>query len=124
MHIQLSRKASQTLAGLMLFAFAVRALMPVGFMPSSERPFSVEICHGGFATQLLLHPADPHQGAGHSDNEHCVFGMTCLGGPPSWSSALTGLLLSSFAPAARSVAGAIVVRLVYLPHSRAPPATT
>jgi hypothetical protein len=124
MGIRFSRKASRMLiAGVMLFAFAVRSLIPLGFMPSSERPFSVEICPEGFPVQLLVHAGQHHHGAGHSYTDYCVFGTACLSGPPSHSSVLTDISLSSLAPAAPAVARAIVVRLVYLPHCRAPPVT-
>jgi hypothetical protein len=124
MRIRFSRKASRILiAGVMLFAFAVRSLIPAGFMPSSERPFSAEICPEGFPAELLVHAGHHHHGAGHSYTDHCVFGTACVSGSPSHSSVLTDVSLSSLAAAAPSVARAIVVRLVFLPHSRGPPVT-
>ena len=124
MRIRFYRRASRLLiAGAMLFAFVVRSFIPQGFMPSSERPFSVEICPEGFPAQLLVHAGHHHNGAGHSYTDHCVFGTACVSITPSHSSILTHIPLSSLAPAARSVARAIVVRLVYLPHSRGPPVT-
>jgi hypothetical protein len=124
MRIRFSRKASRLLiAGVMLFAFAVRSLIPQGFMPSSERPFSVDICPDGFPAQLLVHARQHNHGTGHSYTDHCVFGTACVSGPPSHSSVLTYISLSSLTPVAPSVARAIVVRLVYLPHSRGPPFT-
>jgi hypothetical protein len=45
MRLGLSKKTKHELiAGILLFAFAVRALVPQGFMPASDRPFSIEIC--------------------------------------------------------------------------------
>lgn len=38
---------------MVLVALGVRALIPAGFMPSSERPFTLEICPDGFPSQLL-----------------------------------------------------------------------
>jgi len=107
----------------MLFAFAARSLVPVGFMPSNERPFSVEICPEGFPAQLLVHAGHHRHGAGHSATEHCVFGTASVSGPPSHSSPLTGLSASLLAPTTPSAGRAIVVRLVYLPQPRGPPLT-
>jgi len=105
----------------MLFAFAVRSFIPEGFMPSSARPFSVEICPEGFPAQLLA--GHLHHGKDHLHIDHCVFCTACASGPPSYSLVLTGISLSALAPATPSVAQAIVVRFVYLPHSRGPPVT-
>jgi hypothetical protein len=49
----LSRVQRQWLISLLLVAVAVRALIPAGFMPSAERPFSFQICPDGFPAQLL-----------------------------------------------------------------------
>ena len=121
MRIRLSPQASRLLvAGVMLFAFAVRSIIPAGFMPSTQRPFSVEICPEGFPAQLLP-GAHLHHGKGHLHIDHCVFCTASASGPPSYSLVLTVLSLSALAPVIPSVARAVVVRLVYLPHSRGPP---
>jgi len=131
------------LAGILLVAFALRALIPQGFMPASGRPFSLELCWEGLPTALLAHddPADTatlgmdsmpmgpmhghSPGAHHhpgSSSDHCVFGAACSPGP------ITEVLQpSDFAvpPPLRAVAFvsfASAIRLVYLPQSRAPPA--
>lgn len=41
------------MASIMLVAFALRALIPPGFMPASDRAFSFEICPEGFPADLL-----------------------------------------------------------------------
>lgn len=41
------------MASIMLVAFASRALIAPGFMPASDRPFSVEICWDGFPAAML-----------------------------------------------------------------------
>jgi hypothetical protein len=48
------------MAGIMLAAFALRMLIPPGFMPASGRPFLLEICADGLPAGLLtqLRPAD------------------------------------------------------------------
>ncbi len=84
----LSQTQRQWLFSILLLALFVRALVPAGFMPSSEQPFSFQICPDGFPAQLL-HGADAHQHHHHHDAgdqtsdrgphehgvraEHCVF---------------------------------------------------
>lgn len=124
MRIRLCDKASRLLIlGVMLFAFAVRALIPQGFMPSSDRPFSVEICPEGFPAQLLAHAGHHHHGGGHSYSEHCVFGAVCPNGSPSYPTALAVVFPAELARPPSCAATPVVVRLVYVPHSRGPPAT-
>jgi|HubBroStandDraft_1064217.scaffolds.fasta_scaffold20705_2 hypothetical protein len=48
------------MASIMLVAFASRALIPSGFMPANDRPFSMEICWEGFPADLLAHGEPPH----------------------------------------------------------------
>jgi hypothetical protein len=55
----LSSPAHQWVISVLLVALGVRALVPVGFMPSSERPFTLEICPDGFPSQLLHGSASP-----------------------------------------------------------------
>jgi hypothetical protein len=58
----LSRGSHQWLVSILLTALVVRALVPVGFMPSSDRPFTLQICPDGFPAQLL-HGSHHHHGA-------------------------------------------------------------
>ncbi len=116
------RRRLTLLASIMLVAFATRALIPAGFMPTSERPFSIEICWEGFPADMLTHGEPHHHHSGSpSHSEHCVFGTACSAGPtpylplPSDSSSAKQLR----AVAVVSIAGA--VRLVHLPQPRAPP---
>jgi hypothetical protein len=46
------------LVKIVLAAFTLRALIPVGFMPSLEHPFTLSICPEGFPIELL--PANDH----------------------------------------------------------------
>jgi hypothetical protein len=110
----------QLIAGIILLAFAARALVPHGYMPSHERPFSIEICPEGFPAQLLGHTAHHHSG-GPAHSEHCVFGSACPPGPLSELPALSLFSLLESASPAHQVA-TIVVRRVTLPHARGPPA--
>ena len=80
------RLQRELLTTLLLVAIAFRALIPVGFMPSAERPFSLEICRAG-----TLAPAPPTSAGfdhsappDHSSHfEHCPFGSAPGTGPLS-----------------------------------------
>ena len=48
----------------LLVALVVRALIPAGFMPATDRPFSFQVCPDGFPAALL---ADVAGVAGHGD---------------------------------------------------------
>lgn len=39
----------------LLIALVVRALIPAGFMPATDRPFSFQVCPDGFPAELLSH---------------------------------------------------------------------
>jgi hypothetical protein len=116
------------IAAIVVLAFAARALVAQGFMPSSVRPFSVDICPDGLPAGFLGHGAHAHDGAAHHhggthwQSEHCVFGGACLNGPVSDPPVLcTGLAATAFAgPSPPAIA--IIVRLVHLPQVRGPPA--
>jgi hypothetical protein len=59
----LTPSARASLARIALFAFTLRALIPAGFMPSAERPFTLEFCPDGFPVELL--PGSSHDHALH-----------------------------------------------------------
>lgn len=91
----------------LLVTFALRGLIPAGYMPSSDRPFTLEICPEGFPADLLergrllaqqheqglahehgLHDEkgaqDPGQGPhqhGSVQSQHCVFSAPPAAGP-------------------------------------------
>jgi hypothetical protein len=128
----LHRRAQRAwLLGLVLPALLLRAFIPTGFMPASDRPFSIELCREGLPADMLAHGepahADPMGGIHHhhpgspAHNEHCVFGTACGVGPilhlplPSDISPARQLRAVAFV----SIAGG--VRLVHLPQPRAPP---
>jgi hypothetical protein len=137
--LNLGKRSRRTLmASIMLVALASRVLIPPGFMPASDRRFSIEICWDGLPAGVLaqLEPAHadstgihrgPQQGP-HSHHhgsplqtEHCVFGTACSAGPishlplPSDFSSAQPLRAVAFA----SIGAA--VRVVHLPPPRAPP---
>jgi hypothetical protein len=141
------RRRQTVMASLMLVAFASRALIPPGFMPASDRPFSVEICWEGFPAGMLAHGEPPHadsmgmasmamdsmshrgspQGAHHahsgnpSHSEHCVFGTACSAGPIPHPPLPGDLSSARQLRAVTFVSIAEAVRLVHLPQPRAPP---
>lgn len=98
-HRQLNRKARTWVIGILLVALALRALVPVGFMPSADEPFSLQICPDGFPAQLLHHQHGSHHehavaqgrrgddsvGGAHqhgpSGSEHCLFAAAAGIGP-------------------------------------------
>jgi len=57
--------------GTLLVALVVRALIPAGFMPATDRPFSFQICPDGFPAALLGDAAGaaatPIPAAAHGD---------------------------------------------------------
>lgn len=108
-------------AAVMLFAFAVRALIPQGFMPATNRPFSFEICPEGLPAPLMP-MGGSDRGGMPSPMQHCPFGLACAPGPPL-QAALPNLKQSpQIARAVRLVSAVHAVRLVHLPQARGPPA--
>lgn len=57
----LSPNQRRWVIGTLLIALIVRALIPVGFMPATDRPFSFQICPDGFPAALLHGVADGGQ---------------------------------------------------------------
>jgi hypothetical protein len=141
------------MASIMLVAFASRALIPPGFMPASDRPFSIEICWETFPAHILAHGEAPHAdsmgmdsmhrepvedfashrdpvpGAHHhsgspSHSEHCVFGTACSTGPIPHLPLLGNGSSVQQLRAVGFASIAVAVRLVHLPQSRAPPDLT
>jgi hypothetical protein len=140
------RRRRKWLVGTLLAAFGVRALIPPGFMPASDRPFSLEVCWEGLPAGMLARgepshvhsmsmdamdmdstdtdsgstPAHQHSGKS-SHSEHCVFGTACSAGP------IPHPLLPSSIPnlqqllAVDFVSAAGDIRVVHLPQPRAPP---
>jgi hypothetical protein len=83
------RKRQTILAAILLAGFASRALIPAGFMPSADRPFSLELCWDGLPAAHLgqgepapagamdAHSADMASMPGHSmagDGSHGAAG--------------------------------------------------
>lgn len=122
MRFGMSKKTKiDLIAGILLFAFTVRALVPLGFMPASDRPLSIEICPEGFPAQLLVHAGHHHHSGNHWHSEHCVFGSGSSSGPVAYLPSHVYISLVRYVPAALFVSAAIAVQLVHLPQVRGPP---
>jgi hypothetical protein len=86
------KAAGRSFASFLLLAFVVRSLIPAGFMPAAERPFTLEICPDGMPAPVSLAyqagmpghlhhhqqsggehsvPHDPH--STHKSWTHCPF---------------------------------------------------
>jgi hypothetical protein len=112
-------RTQRLLAGLMVAAFAVRALVPPGFMPAHAAPRTLEICPDGFPAQLLGHVAH-HSHGNHAHADHCVFGGAAGTGPVAQPANLDGVWLAP-PPAERRERVTPAVRLIHLPQARGPP---
>lgn len=140
MRLSPRRRTKRTLvAGIMLAGFAVRALIPPGYMPGGERPFSIEICWEGLPPSVLAYirqaqsgsmPASRHgplEGVHHhsgspSPSDHCVFGSACSAGPISHLPQANAISPARKLRAIEFASIAESIRLVHLPQPRAPPA--
>jgi hypothetical protein len=122
MRFGLSRVSTRRLlAGIMLAAFTVRALIAPGFMPAHEVAFALEICPEGFPAQLLGHSAHHHAPGSHAHGDHCVFGSAGATGPAPQLANLGGVWLAPQQPVGRRDRDEIVVQLTHLPQARGPP---
>ena len=121
MHLPAWSTRRALLSIVMLGAFAVRALVPEGFMPAAGAPLALEICPEGLGPLPFSHLAHHHHGTPGAHGEHCVFGSAGAGGPAPQASA------PHCVPGPLRVAGrrrsepVNDVRLVYLPQPRGPP---
>lgn len=127
-----------------LLAFALRAFIPVGFMPASDGSLSLMICPGGLPAELLQGhgmgqgmrdsmgmpmpggvgvPAHQHPGHGLMDEGYCAFTTGFSSAPPPLLLAALVLLLSCVAVITVTVLAPAGIRLVHLPQARAPPAS-
>jgi hypothetical protein len=123
------RGSRVSLLWLVLAAFALRALIPIGFMPAADGSLSLQICDEGLPAWLLLHAADgaPHGQAmpagpvHHSHEDHCPF---CGGTTPAPGPLLLALACAvwvAIATVAILVSFRAPIRLLHVPQARAPP---
>ncbi|MGH8180723.1 MAG: DUF2946 family protein, partial [Steroidobacteraceae bacterium] len=119
-----------------LLALALRALIPIGFMPAGDGTLSLMICPGGFPSALLPQEKSPqegmgmpmpqphHSGSGHGAMEagYCVFTTGFSSAPPPPLMAPFFVLLACLGFVLARVAAPGGIRLVHVPQARAPPA--
>ena len=123
-----SRHAAQPrLILLILLALALRALIPVGFMPAMDGTFSVSICTDGFPPALLpgMPMPQPHHQQGHGDadgDSFCAFTTGFSSAPPPLLVVALGLLIVCLGVVLTRVVAPAGIRLVHIPQARAPPA--
>lgn len=129
-----TRATRQRLVVAVLLALAVRALIPIGFMPAADGTLSLMICPGGFPPALLPvqqtmqgdmgmpMPQPHHSGQGLMDDGFCVFTTGFGSAPPPLLVVALVLLLACVGIVRTRVAAPVGVRLVYIPQARAPPA--
>ena len=115
-----TRSTRELITSVLLVALLFRALVPAGFMPASDRPFSIEICHDGFPTQLLSHDGSRHPG-GSSHFEHCLFGSSSTAGPTPHVAPVRSVTLPCVGSVFAVVPSPVCGRLVHVPQARAPP---
>ena len=111
-----------------LLAFALRALIPIGFMPAADGTLSLTICDEGFPAGLLQPAAHGHAvpaGAGHHSHEdHCPFCGASTPAPGPLLVALACVVWVAIATVALVVSCRTLISLLHLPQARAPPAIT
>src|SRR5512146_1034280 len=116
---------------LVLLAFALRAIIPVGFMPAGDGTLSLMICPGGFPPALLpekqivqdgmgmpMPQPHHHQGQGVMDDGYCIFTTGFSSAPPPPLVAAFGLLIAILGIARTRVLAPAGIRLVYVPQAR------
>lgn len=128
-----TRATRRRLVVAVLIAFALRALIPIGFMPAGDGTLSLMICPGGFPPALLPTqkamqddmgvpmPQPHHGGQGLMDDGYCVFTTGFSAAPPPLLVAALVLLLACIRVVRARVAAPVGVRLVHVPQARAPP---
>jgi hypothetical protein len=131
-----TRATRQRLVVAVLLALALRALIPIGFMPAGDGTLALMICPAGFPLALLPEqqtmrddmgmpmPQQPqhHGGQGVMDDGFCVFTTGFGAAPPPPLLATLVLLLACLGVVLTRVVTPAGVRLVHIPQARAPPA--
>ncbi len=126
------------LIGVLLVTLLVRALIPAGFMPATDRPLSFQICPDGFPAALLGSAQDPHAhhhlhhnggeagGAPHNHGsasaEHCVFAAAAAAGAVAFAPTFSAPAVNLGAPQSPYVSPTIESRRYRVQQPRGPPA--
>jgi hypothetical protein len=111
------RSTRELIASIALAALVFRALVPAGFMPASDQPFSIEICRGGFLAQLPSHDAP----GSLSHFEYCLFCCgSAAGSAPQIAVAFSVFHVNS-GPVFTFEPSPINVQFIHVPQPRGPP---
>jgi len=115
-----TRSTRELVASILLVALVFRGLVPAGFMPASDRPFSIQICRDGFPAQLLSQDGSRYPGTSpHFEN--CLFGSGSTPGPASHAAPVLSVAFSPCGLVSAVVPSPVGARLVHIPQARAPP---
>jgi len=123
----------------LLIALFVRALIPAGFMPATDRPFSFQVCPDGFPVALLQHEAAHHHHvdgmlmADHDHSapehnhstasaEHCVFAAAAGVFALAWAATFSAPAATITAPEVDYLPPSFESLRFRLPQPRGPPA--
>lgn len=119
------------IAALAVAGFALRALVPVGFMPAPGRLFSLELCPDGLPS-AMVHAAMHHDAAAMHDHppdgthrthvEHCAFGCASALALVAHAPAARLLISAHIRPAVRFTPQRAGWLLLRIPLPRGPPA--
>jgi hypothetical protein len=116
-----------------LLALALRALIPIGFMPADDGTLSLMICPGDLPSAPLSDhqamrddmgmPMPQSQQNRHAvmDDAYCVFTTGFSSAPPPLLVAAFMLLIACLGVVRSSVPASAGIRLVHVPQARAPP---
>ena len=124
------RRSSRTsLLWLVLAAFALRSLIPIGFMPVADGSLALQICDEGLPAWLLPHAEDgapqghtmPAGPAHHSHADHCPFCGGTTPAPGPLALALACAVWVAIPTAAIAVSFHALIRVLHVPQARAPP---
>ena len=133
LHLGGTRATRQRLIVAVLLALALRALIPIGFMPAGDGTLSLMICPGGFPSALMPQrqtmqdgmgmplPQPHHNGNSIRDDGYCVFTTGFASAPPPPLVVAFVLPLACLGIVLTRVAAPAGSRLVHLPQARAPP---
>jgi hypothetical protein len=128
-----TRATRERMVVAVLLTLALRALIPIGFMPAGDGTLSLMICPGGLPPALLAEqtmqddmgmpmPQPHHDENRVRDDGYCVFTTGFSSAPPPLLMAALVLLLACVGVALTPLAAPAGVRLVHVPQARAPPA--
>jgi Protein of unknown function (DUF2946) len=73
--------ANHTIISLLLMSLGIRGLIPVGFMPSTDHAFTLQVCPHAAGMQMAQPAGHQGHGSNGSHGEHCPFATSAAGAP-------------------------------------------